>query len=73
MANMPDNISKNKKMMKIWEERISGILTNYENLIRLVCGNFQSNKPWKAHEKKWEKFSLKLRGNQEYPYYCVHH
>lgn len=35
-ANVPENTSQ--KMMATWDERISGILTSYENYIRNVCG-----------------------------------
>lgn len=73
-ANVPENISK--KMLATWEERISGILTSYVNYTRHVCGDFHSPYPmdcWLAHEKKWEKFKLKLRKVGENPYYCVHY
>lgn len=72
MANVPENISN--KMKATWEERISGILTSYENYTRNVCGNFQSTKEcWQAHEQKWNKFKLKLRSFEGLPYYCVHY
>ncbi|XP_017985382.1 PREDICTED: probable DNA-directed RNA polymerase [Theobroma cacao] len=74
-ANVPENISK--KMMATWEERISGILTSYDNYTRIVCGDLKSPNPmdlWIAHEKKWEKFKLKLRsGGKGIPNYCVHY
>lgn len=72
-ANIPENISK--KMMATWEERISGILTSYENYTRNVCGNYQSPNPSKcflAHEEKWQKFQFKLTSKKGLPYYCVH-
>lgn len=68
-ANVPESIKKNKKMMATWNERISGILTAYEQYTRLVCGGKKSPpKPkkdkdldlWLAHEKKWDEFQLKL-------------
>ncbi len=72
-ANVPENISK--KMMATWEERISGILTSYENYTRYVCGDFQSPNPrdcFRAHEEKWDKFKSKLISG-EGNYYCVHY
>jgi len=72
-ANVPENISK--KMMATWEERISGILTSYEYYTRNVCGDYHSSNPkdcWLAHEQKWEKFQLKLRSEEGFPYYSVH-
>lgn len=72
-ANVPENISK--RMMATWEERISGILTSYENYTRYVCGDFQSPTPmdcFRAHEEKWEKFQSKLL-REEGNYYCVHY
>lgn len=69
-ANVPEKL--NKKMLATWEERISGILTSYENYTRNVCDNFQSPNPWLAHEQKWDKFKLKLRRREGFPYYCVH-
>lgn len=71
-ANVPKNISK--KMMATWEERISGILTSYENYSRNVCSDFQSPNPsWLAHELKWDEFQFKLRTIDGYPSYCVHY
>ncbi|KAL5737132.1 hypothetical protein ACOSQ2_031920 [Xanthoceras sorbifolium] len=43
MANVPENISK--KMRATWEERISGILTSYNNYTRNVCGKHHQNQP----------------------------
>jgi sulfatase maturation enzyme AslB (radical SAM superfamily) len=73
-ANIPENISK--KMKATWEERILGILTSYENYTRSICGDFQFSDPkygWKVHEKKWNKFQLKVKGRGGIPKYCVHH
>lgn len=74
-ANVPENISK--KMMATWKERISGILTSYENYTRNVCGgDFQSKNPmdfWHAHEKRWVEYQLKLRRESGQPYYCLHY
>ena len=73
-ANVPQNISK--KMMATWEERISGILTSYEEYICNVCGDMKSSDPmylWDAHDQKWENFKLKIRGGNQIPYYCVHY
>lgn len=73
-ANVPENISK--KMMATWDERITGILTSYENYIRNVCGDFQSPNPmdcWQAHESKWNSFQLKLRSEKGIPHNCVHY
>lgn len=71
-ANVPANISN--KMMVTWEERISGILTHYENYLRYVCGDFKSPmEGWQAHEKKWDKFQLKLCRREGEQYYCVHY
>ena len=71
-ANVPENISK--KMMATWEERISGILTSYENYTRNVCGDFKSPmEGWQAHEQKWDKFKLKLSRRDGEQYYCVHY
>ena len=71
-AYVPENISKN--MRASWEERISGILTSYENYTRYVCGDFKSTVDcWQAHEEKCNKFKLKLRSGEGIPYYCVHY
>ena len=71
-ANVPKNI--NKRMMTTWEERISGILTSYEDYSRNVCGDFQSHRDsWQAHEKKWDEFQFKLTTIEGYQYYCVHY
>ncbi|GLU24484.1 hypothetical protein SLE2022_404150 [Rubroshorea leprosula] len=73
-ANIPEKLSK--KMLATWEERISGILTSYENYTRNVCGDLKSPNPkncWKAHEKKWDNFKSKLKVEGETPYYCVHY
>ena len=69
-ANVPDNISK--KMQSTWDEKISGILSSYENYTRIVCDDLRSPNHrdcWQAHEQKWDKFQKKLiSGN-----YCVHY
>ncbi|CDP17432.1 unnamed protein product [Coffea canephora] len=75
---LKDNVPKkiNKKKMKPWDERISGIMTSYDNYTRIVCGDFKSPNPKDyrdAHEKKWEYFQSKLRGEVGKPYYCVHY
>lgn len=72
-ANIPDNISK--KMLSTWDEKISAILTSYENYTRIVCGDFKTTKDgWEAHQQKWEKFKFKLRRkDEEIPYYCLHY
>lgn len=71
-ANVPEKISK--KMLATWEERISGILTSYDNYTRNVCGHFKTPKDgWEAHQQKWEIFQLKLRRSKDFPYYCVHY
>jgi hypothetical protein len=73
-ANVPENISK--KMKATWGERITGLVTSYEDYTRYVSGNYRSPNPrecWEAHEQKWEKFQLQLRGGDEIPYFCVHY
>lgn len=62
-ANVPENISK--KMKATWGERITGLVTSYEDYTRYVSGNYRSPNPrecWEAHEQKWDKFQLQLRG-----------
>ena len=74
MQNIPENISN--KMRKTWEERISGILTSYENYTRNVCGNSKSTNPracFQAHELMWEKFWFQIKKHSSTPYYCVHY
>lgn len=71
-SNIPDNISK--KMMSTWDERISAILTSYENYTRIVCGDFKTTKDgWQAHQLKWDKFQLKLKRMEGIPNYSLHY
>lgn len=72
-ANVPENISK--KMLATWEERISGILTSYDNYTRYVCGDLKSSNPrfrFQAHKEKWDKFKLNLLRKSKNNY-CVHY
>lgn len=67
-ANIPDNISS--QMKKTWNERISRILSSYENYIHNVC----RKTPTRAgHEQKWEEFKLKIGGWEGCQHYCVHY
>ena len=71
-ASIPETISKNK--MKPWEDRISVILSSYENYTRLVCGTVKNpKKAWEAHERKWDKFKLQQHRRDGLPSYCVHY
>nr|YP_005090412.1 orf2 gene product [Dorcoceras hygrometricum]AEK53323.1 hypothetical protein [Dorcoceras hygrometricum] len=59
IANIPDNLSY--QMKKTWNERISGVISSYENYI--LCGN-----TFIGHERKWNEFKGKVRCQ-----YCVHY
>lgn len=72
--NIPKNISK--RMVATWEKRISSTMHAYESYIRIVCGGSLSpgnNDYWKAHEKEWDKFVLKIKSGAGAPKYCVHY
>lgn len=73
-AHIPKTISK--RMLATWEERISVILTSYEEYTLNVCGGFQSSNPrecFLAHVRKWSDFKFKLKQRGSTPYYCVHY
>jgi len=69
--NIPENISKQKK--KIWDKKISEIVTCYSNYVKIVCGKGHSyNELWKSHEEKWEEFSAILQSGDGESF-CVHY